>query len=1136
MMKKFWGGVALTALTVAISTPAMAQQTTSALRGELSGPDGQPVANATVVVTHVPTGTVSRTTTDADGQFDARNLRVGGPYTVIIDAPEFETAEVTDIFLTAGETFSFNYGLEAINIEQEIVVTAQRVGGRGLDTGAETILNRDAIEGVASVRRDIRDLVRRDPLATQNRSDGGISIAGSNPRTNRITIDGVQAQDDFGLNTGGLSTRRGPISIDAVEQVVVQAAPFDVEEGDFLGGSVNLVLRSGTNEFEGSIFAKYLNEGLQGTLIRSTQSRPLVSQTNYGGFIGGPIIRDRLFFALSYETYESLNTTTTGVGPGFTNPVNFTPGVPVTQAQIDEVVNIFNTTYAARFNVGTIPLTQPITDEKYSAKIDWNITDQHRASVTFRNAESGDIVRTNINATSAGLSSQWYLTGETDRSLTGELNSDWTDNFNTQLRVTRREYQRLQEPPGGQDFADVIVCLQPTSIGAVEQCQTGGTPTQTTAVVRFGADQFRHANFLETANDQYQFRAEYSIGDLVLKAGFQRQVTEVFNLFVPRSDGLYYFDSVADFRAGRANDLQFNNAVSGNANDAAAQFAYTLDSLYAQGTWDVPVPQGELTVQGGLRYDFYSSEDEPALNPNFVARYGFSNQQTYDGINILMPRLGINYRPVDNIRIAGGIGLFSGGLPDVFLSNSFSNTGILTNEVRIRRNADGTFSDVSGAAVGFTQAAGATALNLLLSDPRTFFDTPAAVQALLGTQANVSPLAPTATIAPDFTVASDWKGNISLNVDAFDGWRFGLDYVAIRSRDAIAFRDLRAQPLVVNGVIQRTPDGRIRYDGLPDASAANTTARQTAGISSRNLGGNTDVQLFNGGERTSDFLSLSAQRSWDNGIDLFAAWTTSSAESFQDGDRFGATPGTLYNNGVSGLDPNSAVQGRAQEEIENNFKLELGWRRNFFTDLETRFSLFGESRTGRPRTFTMGDIAGGRSAVFGTARGSNYLAYIPNLNNPVTQTSGVVTTDDTVAVFATRADYDAVLNQVRALGLPQGQILPKGFANNPDINRLDFTFSQELPGVLDGHRTIFEVEIENVLNLMNSEWGIQEEFGETTRLFNVTCADTAGAAVTGVNPTCARYRISAPNAAFNNLTPDSDRSRWYIQLGLRYRF
>ncbi|HYJ31085.1 MAG TPA: carboxypeptidase-like regulatory domain-containing protein, partial [Allosphingosinicella sp.] len=246
-MNKYGLFCAAAAVMVVAPSAAYAQETTSSIRGEVTSA-GAPVAGAEVTITHVPSGTQSTSTTDEGGGFSAAGLRVGGPYTLSVSAPGMEGREITGINLEAGQPFRIPVELGGEDAAA-IVVTGVR-GARQTSNGPITALNRTDIEGVASVNRDIRDLARRDPMATIDLTNSRtIEIAGQNGRLNRFSVDGVQFSDDFGLNNGGLPTSRGPVPFDAIEQFAVRVAPYDISEGDFQGGAINVVLRSGTNDF-----------------------------------------------------------------------------------------------------------------------------------------------------------------------------------------------------------------------------------------------------------------------------------------------------------------------------------------------------------------------------------------------------------------------------------------------------------------------------------------------------------------------------------------------------------------------------------------------------------------------------------------------------------------------------------------------------------------------------------------------------------------------------------------------------------------------------------------------------------------------------------------------------------------------
>jgi outer membrane receptor for ferrienterochelin and colicin len=1168
-LKSLSRGCALAALAIALSAPVAvyAQETTSSIRGEITGPNG-PIAGATIVITHTPSGTRSTATTGASGQFNAAGLRVGGPFTVQIAAAGFQAEAIEGLFITLGEPFRFTRQLEPVRQQAAVIVTAAALQGGEAAIGSATALRAAEIATVVSVTRDIRDIARRSPLVTQDLGggrggggQGGISIAGSGPRSNRIAVDGVQSGDDFGLNTGGLSTLRGPISLEAVEQFTVQAAPFDVENGDFTGGALTIALKQGGNNFEGSLFANYLNEGLVGERIRGATSDVVVTQENWGAFLAGPILQDRLFFAASYETYTSADITPTGLSGAFANRVNGLGGTtgsgdggatgrflalgdvtPILQGAPGRgFVN--NYASASRFGIGDIAVSQPVTDEKYSVRIDWNITDQHRASLTHRNTESSTVIRNQINATNAGFSSAWYGVPESETVNSLQINSDWTDTLSTELRISRREYERGQAPLLGLGRGQVQVCLDnrlgpnPIADGDFFQCNNNGN--RPTLVI--GPDRFRHANSLATENTQVQFSAEYIFGDHLIKAGAHWQEIGINNLFVQAALGVYYFDTIEAFNRGELGRLEYNNALTGNPNDGAAVFTYNTSTLFVQDTWDIT---DNLVVTYGLRYEIYGGDEKPAANPNFVARNGFANTTTYDGLDVLMPRASFEWNPTDTIEVSGGVGLVSGGLPDVFLSNSFSNTGILTNSIDIRRTATGCI-DALNPVRTFTGAECSSLLTLNRASNDTFFAVPGLAQTLVGGGAPV--LSETNALAPNFEIPSDWRANVAVQWDVLDWLRLGFDFVGVRSQEGLAFRDSRSVPLVANGAVLRTPDGRIRYDGL-SATAAQRTALGLGALpawvrpnAAGNLavGDSRDIIAFNPGE-DSWFITaaVSASASFDNGVEINASYTRQDSDDFGTLAILATTAGGLYGEQYTSLDPNLATSGRSNSEITDSFKLELAWEREFLQGLPTRFSLFGENRTGVPISFLQGG-GPGRNATYGVNRG-DHLLYVPNMANPRAGTvAGTIVTDDARVVFNSQATYDFVNTIVNRFGLSQGAISQKGAADNPDINRLDLQISQELPGFWRGHRTRLTFDIQNVLNLVNDEWGVVEEFSNrraAARIVDMRCASATGVLAGSGSTVCDRYLVDNPNTGFLTPTRNADLSRWYIQIGLKYEF
>lgn len=1084
--------VAGLSMAAAIATPVVAQETTAAVRGTVES-DGTAVVGAQVVVTHEPSGTVLRTTTDNSGNFSANGLRVGGPFTVAVTAPGFESTRITDLFLQAGQPFRLPLTLQSAD---DIVVTAASLGGAlETSTGPITALGRDDIEGVASINRDVRDLARRDPFATIDLANSRtIEIAGNNGRLNRFSVDGIQFGDDFGLNNGGLPTSRGPVPFDAIEQFSVKVAPFDISEGNFQGGAINVILRSGTNRYRGSAFYTYTGDSLTGDTTRGQVINLGFRSEQYGGSISGPIIRDRLFLALTYERTDESDPFDSGPqGQGFAAPI---PGL--SQAQVDNISSIAQSRYG--YDTLGVILNGTEQDEKFVARLDWNVTDDHRASLTYiRNVGNQANQRntsTSATAPSLGLFSTGYELTEEINSGAFQLNSQWSDNFSTELRVSYRDYNRGQIPYGAKTAGQVAVCLDPTSVGSTTAC-SNGVPR-----VFFGPDQFRHSNALNTENLGVELTARLDAQDHRFKFLASYSDLSINNLFVPNSLGVFYFDSVADFQAGNANQLILANAVpSLNPQDGAALFSAQTYSFGIQDDWQVT---DSLLVTLGVRYDLLGDDGPPAANNNFVLRHGFSNRSTFAGRGVIQPRFGFNWEASDRLVIRGGVGIFAGGSPNVFLSNSFSNTGQLTNQITINRDA--------------TCATPGSLCAEALNGRTTLTGFSPVVNNFLTTNVAALANAPVNAIDPDLRIARQLRATFSVDYDADlgflgDGWLFGANFLYGNVLQAYAWTDIRSVP------IGTLPDGRPRYANLPGTA-----------------GPNQDLLMTNTTEGRSYIGVVRFEKDWDWGLSIGGSYTRSDVN-----DRnalTSATAASLYNSNAT-LDPNIAAYGNSIYEIRDQWKFNVGFRTSLIGDYETRFNLFGEYRTGRPYSLTMVDSTGtssaNRGAVLGTVgTGSTGLLYVPTMG-------------DTRVSFDSAASETAFNALVAQLGLEQfrGSIVPKNSQNSPDFFKVDLNVSQELPLFIGGARLRLFADIENVLNLIDSDWGALRQVGfpYNAGLVNVQCLSVAtptgtapGAGVVNTLPTqpCAQYRYANVRSPNENLV--SRQSLYGIRVGVRVSF
>ncbi|MEO6717253.1 MAG: TonB-dependent receptor, partial [Novosphingobium sp.] len=838
---------------------------------------------------------------------------------------------------------------------------------------------------------------------------------------------------------------------------------------------------------------------------------PNYTYKNYGAQISGPIIKDTLFFMVAGERLRASRPLPQG--PGDNNAGQAIP--TLTQAQVDQISQIAKSAY--NYDTGGVAKSDGDTDDRLVAKIDWNISSTQRASATYMYAKDSIINNTTNSFVTApfGLSLLSNSYFQSNKLHTGvvQLNSDWTNKFSTELRGFYKNYVRGQDPVLGRGFAEMQVCTAPTSdrtdVGAAASANIN-CPSNF-ATVSFGPDISRQTNALRVKSWGGMLQGRLKLGEHDVKAFFEFSNTKSFNSFVQRSSGQYYFDSIADFQARTAQRFRYQtNPVSFNADDAAATFVYQAYTLGLQDTWRV---SDALNVDLGVRYDFYGGSSRPVLNTIFASRYGFDNTRFVNGLGVVQPRLGFTFKPMRELSLRGGIGVFAGGTPDVYVSNSFSNTGVLTNAIDIQQLNNGTYNNASGGAI-LTSVNGATI--------------PAAANAVLGAVA-LSPTAPTNALDPKFkmprqlrtTLSADWTPERLGFLGS--GWQLGADVLYSRVLQQVYFRDLRVQ---ANGLL--TPDGRTRY--TPLTSFGDT---------------NSDILLTNSTQGRGIFFVLRARKTFDFGLDAGVSYTHANVKD--NNPATSSTASSNYGAGVS-LDGNGPAYGIANDQVDNAIKFDFTYTHAFFGDNKTTLALFGESRTGHPYSLTMRDPAG-RSTVFGvvnpgTGSQSRYLLYVP------TGVSDPKVSFDNANNAALFDDY------INRSGLSQyrGQIAPRNAFRSAWVTKIDLSISQEIPIIGRAKLKLF-ADIENFTNLLNKNWGQIREYAFPYAIAPVQVSCLTAPVATGTAPgtataanagqACAQYRYT-PNqtAVVGGVTQFTDptdaiypnQSLYSIRIGVRFSF
>jgi hypothetical protein len=1082
-------GCAIAALIAPVALHA--QETTSSIRGQVTNDAGAGIANATVVITHTPSGTRSTQTTDGDGNFNASGLRLGGPYTVAVTAAGFDPASETVGNLLAGTPQRVTVFMAPVG--QTITVSAERQRSAiAIQTGAATSLNARDIAGVSNVNRDIRNLAARSPLVTLDPTNGGaISIAGQNNRFNRFTVDGVAFGDPFGLEAGGLVSTRGPVPLDAIGEFSVEVAPVDIQQGFFQGGTINTQLKSGGNEFTALGGFYYSSDSLRGTTAAGVRRTGDYDSKIFTAQVTGPIIKDKLFFAV---TYEGLRDSV---------PLTISPdNLGITQGQIDQIDQIADTVY--RYDTLGVAEGVKENDDKLVAKIDWNIADGHRATATYiynkGNALAGQTGVAQLNATNPNfqLKSNNYDQGAINHFGIVQFNDQWSDSFSTQLRVSYADYTRLQVPYNGRDFGEFRTCLAPTSSLPSLTCPAG------TRQLTFGPDISRQANELESTSLNIEFQAALKMNNHTLKFIGERRTQEIRNVFAQRVSGAWYFDSVADLQARRANELDIATPIRGSIDTVTALFDNNSWTFGLQDTVDVT---DDLTVIAGFRWDLFDTPDQPFFNQAFVDRFGFANNATLNGRQLFQPRFGINWKATDRLAVRGSAGLFGGGSPNVWISNNYSNPGPTLGRAQVRRvpGVNGaadtyTVSGITGLTAAQQNALGAATLNNVSGGTGI----PSALLDAIRTTGSAA--SPTNALDPNFEVPSTWRVSGSIDYAADfgplgDDWNLGADVVWSKVNNALEWTDLRS---VATGTL---PDGRPRYSAL--AGQGTTT--------------NTDMLLTNVDQGYSWNVVARFDKRWTSGFRLGGAYTFQRVK-----DRNPGTSSVAFSNytNAAATDPNFAAYGTSNYQRDDAFRLVAGYDAALFGDNMTRVELFFNSLSGQRFSYTFADQASGnnRSNVFGvTGTNNRYNIYVPNVSSM---------TADPLVTYAPGFDFAGFQNFIQnsELNKYQGQIAPKNIGRAPRYNKLDLSIRQEVPFVFGGKIELL-ADIENVLNLLDSDWGTikQVAFPYYGTLVNVTCGNAACSSYTYANRSGTTFVPPAQGVNLNG-------SLWGIRLGARVKF
>ena len=1098
------------AIAIVVAAPALAQNTSSGIGGQVISAGGQPVAGAEVVITHVESGTVSRTTTDGTGRYSARGLRVGGPYTIVISKAG-ETPKTQDgIYLELNQVSTFN----ATFGPTTNLATVQVIGsGRSLqfdsnNKGVGTSISGRQLETAVSGNRSLDDIARLDPRVTvTDQNDGSISVAGQNNRYNNIAVDGLSVNDPFGLNSNGLGFTGSPISADTIAAYDIKVTEFDVGT-DSVGASINAVTKSGTNDLRGSVYYALTDaDSMVGRLDGPAYSG-FAQNTTKGVTLGGPIIKDKLFFFGSYE--EQSISGIAGVGTDAVSSGKLTAQQVNDVAKAFDAIGMQSGTYGSGGGVD-------LKNKRMLGKLDWNITDDHRATFTFQRTEETKPTpySSYVKDTSAILPSNWYTVASKTDNYSVQVFSDWSEKFSTEMKLG---YQKYNVTNGAAiDQPEVFACFTATASGCNA---TPASISSSTSWVIAGEDRFRHENSIASTRITGTLSGTYSDGDHVIKGGVDYLSNEVANVFGQLLHGSYgFYDKngngtpVDEILAKDYGFFTKNYLATGvTLADSAGTWKYTQISPYLQDTWQA---SKNLSVAFGARINMPSADRAPPValesatntapgavagSPVWESRFGYTSATTLGSKNtVIEPRFAFNYtfdsaRPM---QLRGGLGLFQTVPPYVWLTNAYTNNGVV------------------GSKQAPTNTVPANAP--FSADPNNQPGPTSAVAGLCATNGTCQ----IDVIDPDFKMPSAWKFALGFDKELpWWGLTGGIEYQRVKAQNAIDYK------LPNIGTPKgKLPDGRDSYwQTYPNASVTQIGNGTNNGafteLNTRSsLLTNTDGGL-------TDSVTLSLTKALSDGLRGSVSITKTRSTEVNPGTASQAYSNYNY---VARANPNDSSEDTSRFEVPLSVKASLNWDHAFFGNNKTTISMYYNGRSGVPYSWTFGTDVNGDSI-------SNVdLAYVPLLNDPkVTYQAG--TTAAEIQAFQDFISGDSYLNSRR------GQIAERNASYQPWINQLDMGFQQEIKGFSKSDKFTIRMDVYNFLNFLNKDWGQQNGLGYfgTRRLANV-------ADVTGTCPTNCQYVYQIKNS---NGTPNRQDygvydtytnparviSRWQAMLTVRYTF
>ena len=1074
-MKKFY--TLVVSLFVALS--AMAQVTTSSMNGFVTDEQGEPVIGATIIAVHTPSGTEYAVATNTSGRFNINGMRTGGPYTVEISYIGMATKQYTDIYLKLGEPGEVNAELvagteiEAISIVGQNTFVASK-------TGAADNFSLEKVEAMPTINRSVYDIVKLTPQASVSKN-GGMSFAGSNNRYNSFQIDGAVANDTFGLSadgTNGAQAGGNPVSLDAIEEIQVVVAPFDVRQSGFTGGAINAITKSGTNKVKGTFSTYYNNQELIGrsntTYLDITGDTERLKydkqyQETYSFTVGGPIIKNKLFLFVSGEyfgksypnVYSPENGSYLNADQKLKKPVTIgdqtyeylTP--ELADAMIAHYESLYGQTIDG-FSESYDPHQVNSRSLNALARLDWNINNNNKLMFRYQFADSYSDKYSSGYKTYYFNNSGYKMKNRTN-TLVLELNSRISENVSNEFRATGvfvRDKRDIAYKGANMYIQDEIT-------------------------IDLGTEYSSGANGMNSDNYTISDNLSIYLGDHNITIGTHNEIFKFSNIFLQYAYGGYTYKSVADFFASNPSQFNYKYAdpelTGGESVWAATTYAAQF-GLYAQDEWK---PTRDFTLTYGIRADLPMLLNNPTENPDFnSSKYATENGEyvgTTPKAQILWsPRVGFRYWMDEDhtLLVRGGAGLFTGRVPFVWISNAYNNTGMESKSITINNPLT-----VVGDGFQFT------------SNPYDMVASGAIQAGDSGATIN--------TLNENFKYPQVFRVNLGLDKEFEGGWKFTFDALFSKTLNNVFFKNLA---ITSNNVV------------YPVSKEANTPTAPYYTIDSGKY--YAIVALGNTNKGYTYSLSGKIEKSFDFGLDLMAAYTFGHSYSLNDGTSSVAYSNWKYNYSIDTNSPDELSYSLFDRPHKVNVMASYNTPYYAGGRMKTSFAITYEMQSGQRYCYTMAED----SDFNGDGQKGNSLMYIPTQDE-----IGMMNWADTQSAV----EFEKYIRGDKYLSTHRGQWSERYAGIQPFDHQIDLHVAQDfIYDKKEGRKVQVTFDVLNFANLLNPAWGAY--YGGTYNLSVLKVTATAADAEGNVTPT---YKWNSPK-----FVPSDFSSRWRCQLGLRVTF